>query len=104
MLDCIVKYLAYDLGPKGVRVNAVSAGPVRTLAGTRRGRGGHDEALRNDVAAEPEHRPRRSRQNRRLFSLSDLSAGITGELLHLDGGYNIMGSPGRLLDAAKDMK
>ena len=102
-LDCVVKYLAYDLGPKGIRVNAVSAGPVRTLAGSA---AGVDDMMKLYEMMSPLSRNIDQEEVGKTggFLLSDLSAGITGELLHLDGGYNIMGSPGRLLDAAKDMK
>jgi len=99
-LDSAVKYLAYDLGPRGVRVNAVSAGPLRTLAG--RGAGVDDmlglyekmSPLGRNVTHEEVGRSG-------AFLLSDMSDGITGEILHVDGGYNIMGSPGRLLDSHK---
>ena len=96
-LDSIVKYLAFDLGPRGIRVNAVSAGPLRTLAG--RG-AGVDEMLGLYEKMAPLGRNITHEEVGRTagFLLSDMSDGITGELLHVDGGYNIMGSPGRLLD------
>jgi len=99
-LDSIVKYLAYDLGPRGIRVNAVSAGPVRTLAGSA---AGVDDMQRLYEKMAPLGRNITHEEVGKTggFLLSDMSAGITGEILHLDGGYNIMGSPGRLLDAAK---
>jgi enoyl-[acyl-carrier protein] reductase I len=96
-LDSIVKYLAYDLGPRGVRVNAVSAGPLRTLAG--RGAGVDDMLIlyekmaplgRNITHDEVAHAGG--------FLLSDKASGITGEILHVDAGYNIMGSPGRMAE------
>jgi enoyl-[acyl-carrier protein] reductase I len=99
-LDAAVKYAAFDLGPRGIRVNAVSAGPIRTLAG--RGAGVEDmlplyeqmSPLARNVTHEEVGRSG-------AFLLSDMSDGITGEILHVDGGYNIMGSPGRLLDKLK---
>jgi len=96
-LDSIVKYLAHDLGPRGIRVNAVSAGPLRTLAG--RG-AGVDEMLELYEKMAPLGRNITHEEVGRTggFLLSDMSDGITGEILHIDGGYNIMGSPGRLLD------
>jgi len=96
-LDSIVKYLAYDLGPQGVRVNAVSAGPLRTLAG--RG-AGVDDMLTLYEKMSPLGRNITHEEVGRTggYLLSDMSDGITGEILHLDGGYNIMGSPGRLLE------
>lgn len=101
-LDSIVKYLAFDLGPRGIRVNAVSAGPVRTLAGSA---AGVDDMQRLYEKMAPLGRNITHEEVGQTggFLLSDLSGGITGEILHLDGGYNIMGSPGRLLDAAKDL-
>ena len=92
-LDSIVKYLAYDLGPRGIRVNAVSAGPVRTLAGSA---AGVDDMQRLYEKMAPLGRNITHEEVGKTggFLLSDLSDGITGEILHLDGGYNIMGSPG----------
>lgn len=96
-LDCAVKYLAYDLGPRGVRVNALSAGPLRTLAG--RG-AGVDDMLKLYEKMAPLGRNISHEEVGRAgaFLLSDWSDGITGEILHVDGGYNAMGSPGRLLE------
>ena len=101
-LDSIVKYLAYDFGPRGIRVNAVSAGPVRTLAGSA---AGVDDMQRLYEKMAPLGRNITHEEVGKTggFLLSDMSEGITGEILHLDGGYNIMGSPGRLLDEAKTM-
>lgn len=99
-LDSIVKYLAYDLGPRGVRVNALSPGPLQTISG--RGAGA-DEMLGLYEAMAPLGRNVTHEEAGKCgaFLLSDLSSGITGEILHLDGGYNVMGSPGRLLDRIK---
>ena len=99
-LDAAVRYAAFDLGPRGVRVNALSAGPIRTLAG--RGAGVEDmlplyEAM-SPLARNVTHE---EVGKCGAFLLSDMSDGITGEILHVDGGYNIMGSPGRLLDKFK---
>jgi enoyl-[acyl-carrier protein] reductase I len=96
-LDSIVKYLAYDLGPAGVRVNALSAGPLQTISG--RG-AGVDEMLGLYEAMAPLGRNITHEEAGKSgsFLLSDMSSGITGEILHLDGGYNAMGSPGRLID------
>lgn len=101
-LDSIVKYLAYDLGPRGIRVNAVSAGPVRTLAGSA---AGVDDMQRLYEKMAPLGRNITHEEVGKTggFLLSDLADGITGEILHLDGGYNVMGSPGRLLDEAKTL-
>ena len=96
-LDSIVKYLAYDLGPKGTRVNAISAGPLKTLAGSAAGVG---EMLKLYEGMAPLSRNVTHEEVGRsgTFLLSDMSDGITGEILHVDAGYNVMGSPGRWLD------
>ncbi len=99
-LDAIVRYLAYDLGPRGVRVNALSAGPLKTLAGSAAGVGDmlglyqHMAPLGRNISHQEVGRTG-------AFLLSDHSDGITGEVLHVDGGYNMMGSPGRLLDLVR---
>ena len=97
-LDSCVKYLAFDLGPAGVRVNALSAGPVRTLAGRA---AGVEDMLGLYEKMSPLGRNVTHDEVGRTggYLLSDMSDGITGEILHVDCGYNIMGSPGRLLDA-----
>ena len=99
-LDSIVKYLAYDLGPQGVRVNALSPGPLQTISG--RG-AGVDEMLGLYEAVAPLGRNITHDEAGRCgaFLLSEMSSGITGEILHLDGGYNVMGSPGRMLERIK---
>jgi enoyl-[acyl-carrier protein] reductase I len=99
-LDSIVKYLAYDLGSKGIRVNALSPGPLQTISG--RG-AGVDEMLGLYEAMAPLGRNITHEEAGKcgVFLLSEMSSGITGEILHLDGGYNIMGSPGRLLERLK---
>lgn len=100
-LDSVVKYLAFDFGPRGIRVNAVSAGPLRTLAG--RG-AGVDEMLGLYEAMAPLGRNITHDEVARAgaFLLSDLSTGITGELLHVDAGYNVMGSPGRMVEKYRE--
>jgi enoyl-[acyl-carrier protein] reductase I len=97
-LDSIVKYLAFDLGPRGIRVNALSAGPMRTLAG--RGAGVDDMLVLYEQMSPLQRNMTHEEIGRTgAFLLADMSSGITGEILHVDGGYNIMGSPGRMLDA-----
>ncbi len=99
-LDASVKYLAYDFGPRGIRVNALSAGPIRTLAG--RGAGVEDMlGLYEKMAPLGRNVSHEEVGRTGAFLLSDMSEGVTGEILHVDCGYNIMGSPGRLLDALK---
>jgi enoyl-[acyl-carrier protein] reductase I len=90
-LEASVRYLAADLGPEGIRVNAISAGPIKTLAaagvkGLRGMIGAMDERapLRRGVSQEEVGRAA-------TFLLGDLGAGVTGEVLHVDAGYNIMG-------------
>ncbi len=99
-LEATVRYLAYDLGPSGIRVNALSAGPLRTLAGRA---AGVDEMLQLYEHMAPLGRNVTHDEVGRTgaFLLSDFSDGITGETMHVDGGYNMMGSPGRLLDKMK---
>jgi len=99
-LDACVKYLAYDLGPRGIRVNALSAGPLRTLAG--RGAGVEDMLqFYEKVAPLGRNVTHDEVGHAGAFLLSPLSDGITGEVLHVDCGYNVMGTPGRLLEQFK---
>jgi len=92
-LEASVRYLAADFGPSGIRVNAISAGPVRTLAGA----GIADARLMFNF--QKRHAPlRRSVSieqigNAGLYLLSDLSSGVTGEIHHVDSGYNIVSMP-----------
>ena len=99
-LDSIVKYLAFDLGPRGIRVNALSAGPLQTISG--RG-AGVDQMLGLYEAMAPLGRNITHEEAGKCgtFLLSDMSSGVTAEILHLDGGYNAMGSPGRMVDQIK---
>ncbi len=96
-LEAATRYLAYDLGVQGARVNALSAGPLKTLAGSAAGVG---EMLQLYEKMAPLQRNVDHLEVGRtgMFLLSDLSNGITGEILHVDGGYNAMGSPGRMLE------
>lgn len=92
-LEASVRYLADDYGPRGIRVNALSAGPVRTLAGA-----GISDArlmysyqqrnspLRRTVSADEVGRSA-------LYLLSDLSSGVTGEIHFVDSGYHIVSMP-----------
>ncbi len=96
-LDSAVKYLAYDLGPQGVTVNAISAGPLKTLAGSAAGVNEMLE-LYDQMAPIGRNITHTEVGKTGAFLLSDWASGITGEIVHVDGGYNMMGSPGRLLD------
>jgi enoyl-[acyl-carrier protein] reductase I len=96
-LDCTTKYLAYDLGPRGIRVNAVSAGPLKTLAGSA---AGVKEMITYYEHVAPLGRNVSHEEVGRVgaFLLSDMSDGITAEIMHVDCGYNAMGGPGRLVE------
>jgi enoyl-[acyl-carrier protein] reductase I len=90
-LEASVRYLANDLGPHGVRVNAVSAGPIKTLASSAVG------GISNMIKLHAERAPLRKAVDldevgeAALFFLSSLSRGITGEVLYVDGGYHVLG-------------
>ena len=102
-LDAAVKYLAYDLGPKKIRVNAVSAGPVKTLAASAVGDFDKLAGLYELSSPLGRNITREEVGSAGMFLLSDLASGITGEILHVDCGYNVMGSPGRAIEAAKQL-
>ena len=90
-LDMSMKYLAANLGPRGIRVNGLSAGPVKTLASA--GIGGFSKILEHMRNHAPLRRnvDQAEVADAALFLLSNMSRGITGEILHVDSGYNIMG-------------
>jgi enoyl-[acyl-carrier protein] reductase I len=90
-LEASVRYLAYSLGPKSIRVNAISAGPIKTLAA--RGIAGFSEMLKAQAERAPLKRNVEVKEvgDTALYLASDLSTGITGETIYVDGGYNIMG-------------
>ena len=96
--------LAFDLGPKNIRVNALSAGPVKTLAASAVGDADKLAGLYEAVAPLGRNIEREEVGSAGMFLLSDWSKGITGEVLHVDCGYNIMGSPGRAIEAARQGK
>ncbi len=91
-LEATVRYLAADLGQDGIRVNAVSAGPIRTLAAA--GIKDFRKMLDNAAAATPLRRNVTIEEvgNTAAFLCSDLASGITGEITYVDGGYNITAS------------
>ncbi len=90
-LETSVKYLASDLGPKGIRVNAISAGPIKTMSA--KGVSNFSDIL----DATEEKAPLRRRITQKdlgksaVYLLSDLSCGMSGEIIHVDCGFNIMG-------------
>jgi enoyl-[acyl-carrier protein] reductase I len=90
-LECIVRYLAWDLGDAGIRVNAISAGPIRTLAA--RGIPGFSEMADTIASRTPLRREITVDEvgATGLYLASPLSASVTGETLHVDAGYHAMG-------------
>jgi enoyl-[acyl-carrier protein] reductase I len=92
-LEASVRYLAADLGPEGVRVNAISAGPVRTLAaagiaGFKKMYGSFAEVAPLRANITPEDVGKTA-----IWLASDLSSAVTGEVIYVDGGFNILGVP-----------
>ena len=90
-LEASVKYLAMDLGPEGIRVNGISAGPIKTLAASGIGDfryimkwNEYNSPLRRNVTIEDVG-------GAGLYLLSDLASGVTGEIHHVDAGYNVVG-------------
>jgi enoyl-[acyl-carrier protein] reductase I len=90
-LETITRYLANDLGPKGIRVNAISAGPIKTLAAA--GVPGFRTMLKYSEKAAPLRRlvSQEDVGNTALWLASGLGSAVTGEVVHVDAGYNILG-------------
>jgi enoyl-[acyl-carrier protein] reductase I len=90
-LEASIRYLAYDLGPKKIRVNAISAGPMNTLAA--RGIAGFTQMLKHYEEHAPLKRNVEPKElgSTGLFLASDMSTGTTGQVLYVDSGYEIMG-------------
>jgi enoyl-[acyl-carrier protein] reductase I len=90
-LEATVRYLAHDLGSENIRVNAISAGPMNTLAA--RGIGGFTEMLKHHASHAPLKRNVLPKElgHTGLYLASDMSSGVTGEVIYVDCGYNIMG-------------
>jgi enoyl-[acyl-carrier protein] reductase I len=92
-LEASIRYLAADLGPQNIRVNAISAGPIKTLSA------GGIAGFRKMLSYTEERAPLRRNVDQSevgdaaLWLCSDLSSGITGEIVHVDAGYNILGMP-----------
>ncbi len=90
-LESTVRYMAVDLGKKGQRVNAISAGPIRTLAAA--GIGDFKQILNWNEINSPLKKNVTTEQvgNSSMYLLSDLASGVTGEVHYVDSGYNVMG-------------
>jgi enoyl-[acyl-carrier protein] reductase I len=90
-LEATVRYLAWDLGGKNIRVNAISAGPIKTLAA--RGVGALGDMLKYHADRAPLHRNTEQIEvgKTAAYLVSDLASGVTGEVIYVDSGYNIMG-------------
>ncbi len=98
-LEASVRYLAWDLGKDRIRVNAISAGPIKTLAAA--GISGFRKSLGYVGSVAPMGNvTQEDIGNSAQYLLSDLSKGVTGEIHYVDGGYNIMGAPD--MDVIKD--
>jgi enoyl-[acyl-carrier protein] reductase I len=92
-LERAVEYLAHELGPQGIRVNALSAGPLKTLSSSAVGE--FDKMLKLYTTFAPLRRNITPEEVGKtgMFLLSDLAGGVTGETLHVDAGYHVMGGP-----------
>lgn len=90
-LEATVRYLAWDLGKQNIRVNAISAGPIRTLAA--RGISSLGDMLKYHADRAPLHRNTEQEEvgKTAAYLASDLASGVTGEVIYVDSGYNIMG-------------
>lgn len=90
-LDASMKYLANDLGKANIRINAISAGPIRTLSA--KGVGDFNSILKEIEAKAPLRRTVTQEEvgSNAYYLLSDLSSGVTGEIIHVDSGYSILG-------------
>jgi enoyl-[acyl-carrier protein] reductase I len=90
-LEASVRFLAADLGPQGIRVNGISAGPIKTLAAA--GIGGFRSILKHVAQVAPLRRNVTAEDvgNTAAFLCSDLAAGITGEIVYVDGGFSTVG-------------
>jgi len=90
-LEACVRYLAFDLGPQGIRVNAISAGPLRTLSSA--GITGFKDMYHHHAERAPLRRSVRPEEvgSTAVYLCSEMGSAVTGEVVHVDGGYNIVG-------------
>ena len=92
-LEASVRYLANDLGPGGIRVNAISAGPIRTLAASGVANFRKMYGMFPDLAPLRRNVTLDDCGNTAVYLASELSAGVTGETIYVDAGFNILGVP-----------
>jgi enoyl-[acyl-carrier protein] reductase I len=85
--------MAADLGPRGIRVNAISAGPIKTLAAAGIGSGRHMFRFNKAASAMQDHTESKGVAGAALYLLSSLGASCTGETHHVDGGFHAIGMP-----------
>ena len=92
-LEASTRYIAADLGPRGIRVNAISAGPIKTLAAAGIGSGRHMFRFNKAASAMQDQTDRKGVAGAALYLLSDLGLSCTGETHHVDGGFHMIGMP-----------
>lgn len=92
-LEASTRYMAADLGPRGIRVNAISAGPIKTLAAAGIGSGRHMFRFNKAASAMQDHTDSKGVAGAALYLLSSLGASCTGETHHVDGGFHAIGMP-----------
>jgi enoyl-[acyl-carrier protein] reductase I len=92
-LEASVRYLANDLGPAGVRVNAISAGPIRTLAASGVANFKKMYGMFRDITPLRRNISIEDVGGTAVYLASDLSAAVTGEVIYVDGGFNVLGVP-----------
>ena len=92
-LEASVRYLATDLGPDGIRVNAISAGPMRTLAGSAIADARYTYRFTESAAPLKRNAALDEVGKTGLYLMSDLSGGVTGEVMHVDGGFHVVAIP-----------
>ena len=97
-LESSVRYLAYELGPKNIRVNSISAGVIKTLAASAVGDFGDMMEIHQAISPLKRNVTANEVGKTALYLTSDLSSATTGENIHIDCGYNIMGSPGKAFE------
>ncbi len=90
-LEANVRFLAADLGPQGIRVNGISAGPIKTLAAAGSRRAAQDAGHVAEVAPLRRNVTTEDVGNAATFLCSDMAAGVTGEILYVDGGFSTVG-------------